>query len=130
MVFSTFIQMGIALEKLGIVNVSFQANHVGAIITGTLCLIMGIPMRKVKRNGLFGVRTPWSMKNEEAWERSNTFGSTLMIVIGLTFYLYAFIIPAEYMGFAIVGTLLIGVLIVIVASYHFYKKSITGTNND
>jgi uncharacterized membrane protein len=40
-------------------------------------------MGKVERNWWVGLRTPWTLANDEVWLRSNRFGGRLMIVGGL-----------------------------------------------
>lgn len=51
-----------------LINLDLLQFHVeiSGIIIGVVMLIMAPLMRNIKMNALFGVRTVWSMKNEES----------------------------------------------------------------
>ena len=51
-----------------------------SIGVGVMFIILGNLMPKVKRNGLFGLRTSWSMENDEIWNRSQRFGGKAALV--------------------------------------------------
>ena len=40
-------------------------------------------MTKAKKNSVVGVRTVWSMHNDNTWRKSNRFGAICIIVTGL-----------------------------------------------
>ncbi len=40
-------------------------------------------MTKAKRNGVVGVRTVWSMHNDDTWRKSNRFGARCIMLSGL-----------------------------------------------
>ena len=40
-------------------------------------------MTKAKRNAVVGLRTVWSMHNDDTWRKSNRFGAICIIVTGL-----------------------------------------------
>lgn len=92
-----------------------------AIIFGILLIILAVPMRTVKMNTLFGIRTPWSSKNEEVWRKSNELGSKLFIILGVLCIVYSLIIP-QYIGGAIVLSTLVIVTITVYGSFRFSKN--------
>lgn len=53
------------------------------VILGAVIAVMGNIMPKAKRNALFGIRTSWSMYNDETWEKSNRFGGAIMMMSGV-----------------------------------------------
>ena len=52
------------------------------VLFGILFTVLGNILPKVRMNGLIGLRTTWSMKNEEVWARSQRMGGTLMFFGG------------------------------------------------
>ena len=47
------------------------------ILLGLLFAVLGNVMPKMKKNKLMGLRTTWSMKNDEVWARSQRMGGTV-----------------------------------------------------
>lgn len=56
---------------------------VTAILMGILFAVLGNIMPKMKMNGLMGLRTIWSMKNEEVWARCQRMGGTVTFFGGV-----------------------------------------------
>lgn len=52
-------------------------------VTGLLLFCLGNVMPKLRRNGWCGVRTAWTMKNDENWRRSQVVGGGVMMAAGL-----------------------------------------------
>lgn len=50
--------------------------------TGVLLVLLGNVMPKAARNAVFGLRTKWSMANDEAWRRSQRFGGFSAVAVG------------------------------------------------
>ncbi|MDD6396241.1 MAG: DUF1648 domain-containing protein [Firmicutes bacterium] len=53
------------------------------VILGIGFVFIGNIMPKAKLNSLIGLRTPWSMKNEETWRRCQRFGGISGIITGV-----------------------------------------------
>lgn len=53
------------------------------MILGIGFVFIGNIMPKAKLNSLIGLRTPWSMKNEETWRRCQRFGGISGIITGV-----------------------------------------------
>lgn len=51
-------------------------------VTGLLLLCLGNVMPKIRRNGWCGVRTDWTMANDENWRRSQIVGGGVMMAAG------------------------------------------------
>lgn len=52
-------------------------------VTGLLLVCLGNVMPKLRRNGWCGVRTAWTMENDENWRRSQVVGGGVMLAAGL-----------------------------------------------
>ncbi|MEI8379187.1 MAG: SdpI family protein [Planctomycetota bacterium] len=52
-------------------------------ISGTIIVVLGNWMGKVRRNGVMGIRTPWTLANDIVWERTHRVGGGLMVIYGI-----------------------------------------------
>lgn len=89
---------------------------------GMLILIVGNYMNSIKPNYFIGIRTPWTLENEEVWKRTHRLSSKIWIVGGLLLMLSPLVpemIRLDYLIYIIVG-ILAG--IPLVYSYVIYKK--------
>ena len=51
---------------------------------GTLFIVMGNVLATARSTFLFGVRTPWTLSSERAWDRTNRLVGRLFVLAGLT----------------------------------------------
>lgn len=50
---------------------------------GLLFILIGLFMRKAKRNYFIGIRTPWTLANDTVWEKTHKLGGKLYITAGV-----------------------------------------------
>jgi uncharacterized membrane protein len=91
------------------------------VVTGLLIAILGNWMGKVRRNGLVGIRTPWTLASDEVWEKTHRLGGRIMFAWGLAVALSAIwaaplISLAVMMGGAVV--LLVWAVVYSYRAYH------------
>ena len=84
---------------------------------GLLLVLFGLLMPKTKRNGAFGLRTHWSMKNDRAWKKSNRLGGIVMVICGLLVVLLSAVLPGALAGLAALGVLLLDVIVSVICSF-------------
>lgn len=53
------------------------------LVLALFSLVLGLLMPKLRRNGLAGIRTPFSLSSDEAWQRTHRVGGMLFVVAGL-----------------------------------------------
>ena len=88
-----------------------------------LFLVLGNYMHSIKQNYFIGVRTPWTLENEEVWKRTHrltakvwTIGALIMIIAPLTISNSM----AYWSIFSVVVTIL--VLVPIIYSYVIFQQ--------
>ncbi len=101
---SAFIELQNDLEKMAI-----DINVVVNVGVGIFLVIIGNYMPKSKRNGIVGLRTVSSMKNDLIWAKSQRFAGILFVITGV-----ATIISAIIIG-GIASTIILIILILISA---------------
>jgi len=88
---------------------------------GLLFIVLGNYMSKIKPNWFMGIRTPWTLSNEEVWNKTHRIGGKMFIAMGLIMVIGTFIPNNEYwkiFPFAIIAF----VFIPIIYSYLAYRK--------
>ncbi|OCT11263.1 hypothetical protein A8709_06195 [Paenibacillus pectinilyticus] len=61
------------------------------ILLGALFAVMGNFLTQVKSNYTFGIRTPWTLANEEVWRKTHRLGGPLMMIGGIIAFIAAFL---------------------------------------
>ena len=56
---------------------------ISCILCGMLFIVLGNFMTKVKKNAVAGLRTTWSMYNDNTWRKSNRIGAICLIIAGV-----------------------------------------------
>ena len=88
---------------------------------GIIFILLGNYFGKIKFNYTFGIRTPWTLANEEVWAKTHRFAGPIWIVGGILMAL-AGVLPAAW------TEPLFGIVIVLIAvvpmaySYLVYRR--------
>lgn len=69
------------ITDLNTINIDF--NQLVFITLSIGLLIIGNLMPKAKMNSIYGLRTPWSLKSEIIWKKSQLFGGITLMVTGV-----------------------------------------------
>ena len=91
-------------------------------IEGGVCLliaVLGNVMGKVRRNFYVGIRTPWTIANEQVWNATHRFAAKTMFAGGVL-GLIAAILRAPF--WLPIGLVMAGALVPAVYSLVFYKR--------
>ena len=95
--------------------------RVFSLVLGVLMIGLGNVMPKARQNGLFGVRTSWSMSSDEVWRKSQRFGGFTAVLAGALLLANAMFLKdvANFLVFTAVTV--IWTVVSIAASYRYYK---------
>lgn len=93
------------------------------ILIGLSLIPIGNIMPKVKRNGVFGLRTKWSMANDTCWNLSQRFGGLSFVVTGCLIILGSILVsdPA-WQSILMITLILLDTIFCILYSYQVYQK--------
>ena len=89
---------------------------------GALFLILGNYMPQAKQNYLFGIRTPWTLANENVWIKTHRVGGYCFMGAGIGFVLVALVLPTAWITAAVLIITAIMVGIPPVYSYMAFKQ--------
>jgi uncharacterized membrane protein len=67
--------------NLGYTDFGIGASILPAI--GVLFFIIGLMIRKAKRNFFIGIRTPWTLSSDSVWDKTHDIGGILFMASGV-----------------------------------------------
>ncbi|KLU60879.1 immunity protein SdpI [Peptococcaceae bacterium CEB3] len=112
---SVTLLVALGLLRTGIVPVLIPAG------IGLLFIVTGNYMGKVKFNYFFGIRTPWTLANEEVWYKTHRAVGPVWVIGGLIF-LFSGFLPKQFAFPLILVVTLVLALGSIVYSYVLYQR--------
>ena len=99
---------------------SSNPGFVFAII-GLLFAFLGNYFKTIKPNYFIGIKTPWTLENEEVWKKTHVLGGKLWFIGGLLMAL-TFLLPNEMQLYTFLGITAVITIVPIVYSYLEFKK--------
>ncbi len=88
---------------------------------GILLIIIGNIIPKARRNSAVGIRTKWSMANDEVWQKSQRFGGFAAVAGGLLQVILSIFVPGMW-NIAVMTVIIAAVAVICAAaSYRFYR---------
>lgn len=103
------------------IGYSLPINIIMPILIGLLFIFIGNYLGKIKQNWFIGIRTPWTLANEEVWNKTHRLGGWAFIIAGLLFLLTP-LLANQWSIIAILILVGITIISVIIYSYFLYKK--------
>jgi uncharacterized membrane protein len=116
------------MSGIGIVTDLFSLGYklnVGMIVELSvlgLLLIMGNQMGRIRPNYFVGVRTPWTLDNEEVWTKTHRLCGRMWVGTSVVLAVCAFILPAKLFAILFAISILPLAVIPILYSYLVHKK--------
>lgn len=123
----TWMQYGLAtMQQLGR-DVTWLPLVIGGVF-GALSCIIGNYESAVNRNHFFGIRTPWTQKNEMVWKKTHRISAYITIACGILVFiagLISFITGNNiYLMIGLVIMLSGAAIFPVLYSYFLYRKTI------
>lgn len=88
---------------------------------GSMFVILGNLMPRVKPNWLLGIRTPWTLESEQVWRATHRLGGRTMVIGGLITMAGVFF-PTEVQPWIAMAGLGVGAFIPLVYSYILWRR--------
>ena len=89
---------------------------------GVLLLVLGNYMGKIRSNYMFGIRTPWTLSSELAWNKTHRLGGKLFVLAGVLTILGA-ILDNPTLTFGVMfGSIMVAAIVPIIYSYFVWKR--------
>ncbi|MCM2315417.1 MAG: SdpI family protein [Thermoanaerobaculia bacterium] len=95
------------------------------VLLGVLLVVMGNYLSKVPRNFFIGVRTPWTLADEDVWFRTHRLAARTFMLGGLAIAVGAPLAGDEHAQSVVLGAVMFAALVPVIYSYAIYKKEVS-----
>lgn len=83
-------------------------------------MILGNYLQAIKPNYFIGIRTPWTLQDENNWQRTHRFGGRLYLVGGLFLFLLSLAANSDMLNAIFLGLLLLIVITPVFYSFYLF----------
>jgi uncharacterized membrane protein len=91
-------------------------------LIGLLFAFLGNYFKTIKPNYFIGIRTPWTLENEDIWKKTHLLGGKLWFIGGLLMAM-TFVLPNKIQFYTFMGITAVISIVPIVYSYLEFKKA-------
>ena len=95
-----------------------DVGHIMSVFVGIVILLLGFILPRCKQNYTIGIKLPWTLHDEEIWNKTHSFAGKIWIVGGIL------MIVSGLLNFAILFLVIIFAIVIVptVYSYLLYKR--------
>ena len=102
-------------------GIAINVTMVFGLFFGCLFVVIGNYLPKCRQSYTLGIKLPWTLSDEDNWNRTHRFAGRLWIVGGLLMIVTAFF--GNVFVYVLLAIVLLMVIIPTVYSYRLYKKT-------
>lgn len=110
---------------LAAMNIARSMSSLIPILTGALFVVLGNYLPKMRRNFFIGIRTPWTLADEDVWFRTHRFGGVLFVVSGILLMVVSPFLRANASFGLLLALALLTAFASIIYSFVIYKKEVS-----
>lgn len=107
-------------------NHNFRMSTAIVPAMGLLFILVGVLLRKAKRNFFIGIRTPWTLSSDRVWDQTHRLGSVLFVACGVL-SLFGLLFPGETAFLMVIVPILVCTLVLLVYSYILWVREQAGS---
>lgn len=99
-------------------GLAFNVGTYISLFLGALFVVIGNYLPKCKQSYIIGIKLPWTLKDEENWNKTHRFAGIVWVIGGFV------IMGLAFLGsfWTLLGMVLVMALIPTIYSYAYYKK--------
>ncbi|MEE2526536.1 SdpI family protein [Hyphobacterium sp. HN65] len=98
-----------------------MARSVGVFIA-IIMLLLGLVVAKARPNFFAGIRTPWTLSSDLAWDKTHRMASRIYLLIGAAGLASALLLPPEMVTIGLLVALLASTLGLVIYSWFVWKN--------
>ena len=117
---------GIALLMVRSATNDMDANEFVRFVIagcGVLFFVKGNYLPKTRQNWFLGIRTPWTLSSEYAWEKTHRLAGRLFMIGGVICVIGAFMVDGIWLVAMMLATILPAALISVAYSYFVWRSA-------
>jgi len=104
------------------IHLSFKIDKLILPIMGLLFVFLGNIMHSIKPNYFAGIRTPWTLEDNDTWRATHRLAGKLWFIGGILITIVVLLLPPAAGMIVFVSLVAVMVLIPVIYSYVYYKK--------
>jgi uncharacterized membrane protein len=85
-------------------------------------LLFGNYMGSIRQNHFMGIRTPWTLENEEVWRKTHQLGGRLWIGGAIIGFILLFFLPKNWALITIIALMVLPMLLASIYSFLLFKQ--------
>jgi len=120
LVFTVYMLFVYTLTLLAALGVKFNMTTLLMPVVGLLFIGISYMIRKAKRNFFIGIRTPWTLSNDQVWDETHKLGSWLFLLAGIVTIFTGFF--GEKSIYFMLAAILLAAFVPVVYSYILWRK--------
>ncbi len=109
-----------ALTIAAALGYQFNMTYMLLPVIGLLFIGVGYLMKKAKRNFFIGIRTPWTLSNDEVWDKTHQLGGRLFMAGGVITVICTFL--GETGFWIMMAFMLIAAFVPVIYSYILFAQ--------
>lgn len=113
------VHLFIVLHALGL---PLDPNVAIPIAIGLLFILIGACLAKIRSNFFMGIRTPWTLSSELAWNKTHRLGAKLFLILGLLMLLWPWLPLRQWAAPLILTAALLLLATLVVYSYLVWRN--------
>lgn len=102
-------------------GVEFKVDKIMLLLMGIMFIVIGNYLPKCKQSYTVGIKLPWTLNDEDNWNRTHRMSGKLWVASGLILML-CMLLPTSAMIVVVVTILVVAVIVPTVYSYLFSRK--------
>jgi uncharacterized membrane protein len=111
---------------LSALNIAPSISAVIPILAGALFVVLGNYLPKMRRNFFIGIRTPWTLADEDVWFRTHRLGGVLFVVCGVLLMVVGPFLHGRAESIFLPTVIGLAALISVIYSFVIYRRPDAG----
>jgi uncharacterized membrane protein len=124
-IYNSLLTIFFVLNMLMILNglgYDIPMSAIGTLVIGAIFIILGNFLPQVRSNFFIGVRTPWTLSNDEIWRKTHRFMAKIFFVAGIILILVTFL-SGIWKQVTVIGIIVVVIIAPYIYSFLEYKKN-------
>lgn len=102
-------------------GMEFKVDKIMLALMGIMFIVIGNYLPKCKQSYTVGIKIPWTLNDEENWNRTHRMSGKLWLVTGIILIL-SMLLPSNAMVVVVLAALVVAVLVPTVYSYLLFRE--------
>lgn len=118
------IQIGLTLTAVGVLDEDSTITMPRIVSAGVsiLFILLGNVLTKARPNWFFGIRTPWTLSSDKAWDVTHRWGGRLYILSGLSGLIASVFMPLSTVFYVLIGGVLGSTAVLVILSLIIWRN--------